>query len=90
MEHEGRKIKYEKYDFPYLKKYLEDHPMTEEGLNKTRYRLAYEDGYRQAIKNAVEFLKFYRRDTDDGTGYIAGIIDDQTIEEFKDKMEEQL
>ena len=74
----------------YLKKYLEEHPMTEEGLNKARYRLAYEDGYRQAIKNAVEFLKSYRRDTSDGTGYIPGIVDDQTIEDFKENLEEQL
>ena len=78
------------HNFKYLKKYLEEHPITEEGLNKARYRLVYEDGYRQAIKNAVMFLKSYRRDTYDGTGYIPGIVDDQTIEEFKEEMEEKL
>lgn len=35
------------------------------------------------IEKAVEFLKSYRQDTPDGTGYIAGIIDDKTIEDFK-------
>ena len=64
--------------------------LDEEKLNEARYNLGYNDGYRQAIKNAVEFLKFYRRDTYDGTGYIAGIIDDKTIEEFKEEMEEKL
>lgn len=90
MKPEGRKIVKIEHNSKYLKKYLEDHPITEEGLNKARYRLAYEDGYRQAIKNAVIFLKSYRRDTDDGTGYIPGIIDDKTIKDFEEEMEEKL
>ena len=38
------------------------------------------------IEKACEFLKSYRQDTLDGTGYIAGIINDKTIEDFKKYM----
>ena len=34
------------------------------------------------IKKACNFLKSYRQDTPDGTGYIAGIVNDKTIEDF--------
>lgn len=34
------------------------------------------------IEKACEFLKSYRQDTLDGMGYIAGIINDKTIEDF--------
>ena len=49
---------------------------------------AYEDGYDRAVELACEFMKSYRQDTFDGTGYIAGVINDKTIEDFKKKMEE--
>jgi len=39
------------------------------------------------VERACEFLKSYRQDTIDGTGYIAGIVNDKTIEEFKKAME---
>ena len=39
------------------------------------------------IEKAVKFLKSYRQDTLDGTGYIAGIVNDKTIEDFKKYME---
>ena len=42
----------------------------------------------QTIDKACEWLKSYRQDTYDGTGYIAGIVNDKTIEEFKKAMEE--
>lgn len=40
------------------------------------------------IEKACEWLKSYRQDTPDGSGYIPGIINDKTIEEFKKAMEE--
>lgn len=40
------------------------------------------------IEKAEKFLKSYRRETPDGIGYIAGIIDNKTIEDFKKYMEE--
>ena len=40
------------------------------------------------INKVCDYLKTYRRDTEDGTGYIAGIIDDKTIEDIKKIMEE--
>lgn len=40
------------------------------------------------IKKAEKFLKSYRRETPDGTGYICGIVDDRMIEDFKKYMEE--
>ena len=39
------------------------------------------------IEKACEFLKSYRQDTYDGMGYIAGIVNDETIEDFKKYME---
>ena len=38
------------------------------------------------IEKACEFLKSYRQDTYDGMGYIAGIVNDKTIEDFKKYM----
>ena len=38
------------------------------------------------IEKACEFLKSYRQDTPDGCGYIAGIVNDKTIEDFKKYM----
>ena len=38
------------------------------------------------VEKACEFLKSYRQDTCDGLGYIAGIINDETIEDFKKYM----
>ena len=45
-------------------------------------------GYKKAIEKACEWLKSYRQDTSDGTGYIAGIVNDKTVEEFRKAMEE--
>ena len=42
----------------------------------------------EMIDKACKWLKSYRQDTPDGTGYIPGIINDETIEEFKKAMEE--
>jgi hypothetical protein len=38
------------------------------------------------IEKACEFLKSYRQDTYDGMGYIAGIINDKTIDDFVNYM----
>ena len=38
------------------------------------------------IEKACEFLKSYRQDTPDGFGYIAGIVNDKTIEDFRKYM----
>lgn len=38
------------------------------------------------IEKACKFLKSYRQDILDGTGYIAGIVNDKTIEDFKNYM----
>jgi hypothetical protein len=39
------------------------------------------------IEKACEFLKSYRQDICDGLGYIAGVANDETIEDFKKYME---
>lgn len=38
------------------------------------------------IEKACEFLKSYRQETYDGKGYIAGIVNDETIEDFRKYM----
>ena len=43
---------------------------------------------KQLIDKACEWLKNYRQDTPDGTGYISGIVNDRTIEDFRKAMEE--
>lgn len=48
----------------------------------------YIQGYKDAIEKACEWLKNYRQDTPDGLGYIAGIVNDKTIEDFRKIMEE--
>jgi hypothetical protein len=35
------------------------------------------------IEKACDFLRYYRQDTLDGTGYVAGVVNDKTIEAFK-------
>ena len=49
----------------------------------------WELGYKDAIDKACEFLKSYRQETPDGMGYIAGIVNDETIKDFRKYMEEQ-
>lgn len=41
------------------------------------------------IDKACEWLKSYRQETPDGFGYIAGIVNDKTIEEFRKAMEKE-
>lgn len=38
------------------------------------------------LEKAEKFLKSYRRETHDKTGYISGIIDDKMIKDFKNYM----
>ena len=40
------------------------------------------------LDKACEFLKSYRQETPDGMGYIAGIVNDETIKDFRKYMEE--
>ena len=40
------------------------------------------------LDRVCEWLKSYRQDTYDGTGYIAGIVNDKTIEDLRKAMEE--
>lgn len=47
-----------------------------------------EDMHSAIIDKACEWLKSYRQETPDGLGYIAGIVNDKTIEEFRKAMEE--
>lgn len=49
---------------------------------------AIKEKYESMTDKVCDYLKTYRRDTEDGTGYIAGIIDDKTIEDVKKIMEE--
>lgn len=43
---------------------------------------------RTMLDKVCEWLKSYRQDTNDGTGYIAGIVNDKTIEDLRKAMEE--
>ena len=43
---------------------------------------------KQLIEKAYEWLKSYRQNTPDGTGYIARIVNDKTLEEFRKAMED--
>ena len=47
----------------------------------------YSLGKEDLIEKACEWLKSYRQDTSDGIGYIAGVVNDKTIEDFKEYME---
>ena len=62
-------------------------------VNATR-RDGYIKGYDQAMQDflekACEWLKSYRQETSDKTGYIAGIVNDETIEQFKNYMENEM
>ena len=51
------------------------------------YQAGLEKGWQMAIAKACEWLKNYRQDAYDGTGYIEGIVNDKTIEDFRKAME---
>ena len=40
----------------------------------------------EVIEKACEFLKSYRQSTPDGCGYIPGVVNDETIEDFRKAM----
>lgn len=54
----------------------DEHPFEEVILTDRRF----------ILDKACEWLKQYRQDTPDGTGYIAGIVNDKTIEDFRKAM----
>ena len=43
---------------------------------------------RTMLDKVCDWLKSYRQDTYDGTGYIAGIVNDKTIEDLRKAMED--
>lgn len=47
-----------------------------------------EQAKKQMIDRACSFLKSYRQETPDGMGYIAGIVNDKTIEDFRKAMQD--
>ena len=47
------------------------------------------DQRKRDIEKACEWLKSYRQETPDGFGYIAGIVNDKTIEDFRKAMEKE-
>ena len=57
-------------------------------IKRKPYQDGLEKGWQMAVDKSCEWLKAYRQDTPDGTGYIAGIVNDKTIEDFKKAMEE--
>lgn len=64
-------------------------PFTKEeckAMLKTIYQLRREK--KELIDRVCEWLKSYRQETPDGTGYIAGIVNDKTIEDLRKAMEE--
>lgn len=58
-----------------------------EWLTPEQALAAVEIAKEELIDKACEWLKSYRQDTPDGTGYIPGIINDETIEDFKKYIE---
>ena len=76
-----------------ITKFMEEHPMTEEGLNKARYRLAYEDGYRQCIKNAADEWLFSHLQLHVPTYFEEKFMDmerSEFIRKFREAMEDKL
>lgn len=70
--------------------YADEHPINYDG--KAMLHVLHKGaaiGRREMLDKACEFLKSYRQETPDGMGYIAGIINDETIEDFRKYMEEQ-
>ena len=61
------------------------HTVPIDTLNKL---YAIKEKYENMIDKVCDYLKTYRRDAYDGMGYIAGIIDDKTIEDVRKLMEE--
>ena len=77
-------------------KALEEYTMYEYEFDKAkksnieRSRYAYIKGYDHAFQYFMEkacgWLKSYIQETSDKTGYIAGVVNDETIEQFKNYM----
>ena len=74
-------------DTIYLEKVYPDNGVLPNGLNYNQSPTDIEYTRTDAfIEKACEFLKSYRQDTYDGMGYIAGIVNDKTIEDFRNYM----
>ena len=67
----------------YLQQYLKERNIP---INRLEAN-SIQEGYQLAVKRVCEWLKNYRQDTPDGMGYIAGIVNDKTIEDFRKAME---
>lgn len=50
------------------------------------YRQGYDKSMQDFLEKACEWLKSYRQETSDKTGYIAGVVNGETIEQFKNYM----
>lgn len=72
-----------------ITKFMLKNPPTEEGLNKARYRLGYEDGYRECIKNASEWLEERIYDIVLSSKPMSQ-ASKEFIDNFKETMEEKL
>ena len=66
-------------EIPYTKEEVESMVKTIAQLRKEKQEL---------LDKVCEWLKSYRQETPDGTGYIAGIVNDKTIEDLRKAMEE--
>lgn len=78
--------------FP-ITKFMGEHPITEEGLDKAWYRLAYEDGYRQCIKAAADEWLFSHLQLYVTTYFDEKFMDmerGEFIRRFRKDMEEKL
>lgn len=50
----------------------------------------YDQAFQDFMEKACEWLKSYRQETSDKTGYIAGIVNDETIKQFKNYMQNEM
>lgn len=53
------------------------------------YIIGYDQAFKDFMEKACEWLKSYRQETLDKTGYIAGIVNDEAIEQFKKYMQNE-
>lgn len=68
---------------------FEDGQAFQERADEKKYRTDKKMMREQLIEKACEWLKSYRQETPDGLGYIAGIVNDKTIEEFRKAMDDE-
>lgn len=74
-----------------IKKFMDEESIPEPYQGYVLDGIAWADEHpnKAWLDKACEFFKSYRQETPDGMGYIAGIVNDETIEDFRKYMEEQ-